>query len=228
MRKLNASELQAVQQSILKKEIYAVELLGEIYDHYLSHLENLPEEKFDEELEALDQKWTYAYCHKIQSELNKNIQKSIRSTQWTLIKSYFSWPKMAFTLALVGILTLLVNILTWKMQVIILFLVPLVYLVGFMLYITYRSRKKTKAIRTLFGNSGIRVRSVFSNHFTSYLTLPLHFYNVFLNLPRVFGLDKLVPDYLVNYLSVTCCFIVVIHSLSSYEAWKLKSKSAFV
>jgi uncharacterized membrane protein len=228
MRKLTDKELQAIQDSIRKKEIHAAELLAEIYDHYITHLESQAEEEFEAELEKLDDKWTYAYCHKIQHELNKNINKTIRKTQWSLIKSYFSWPKMVFTLLLVTILALIVNTLSWNAQVIILFLLPLVYIVAFSIILTVRTRKKTKKIRMLFGKSGIWVRSAFSDRFLSYVAFPLHFYNLFLNLPRVLGWDQYVPDYLVNYLSIAFCFMLVIHSLSSYEAWKLKSKTAFV
>ncbi|TDK43491.1 hypothetical protein [Algoriphagus formosus] len=230
MRKLTDIELQAIQDSIRKKEIHAAELLAEIYDHYISHLENYSKKEFESELENLDQKWSYAYCHKIQHELNKNINKTIRKTQWSLIKSYFSWPKMAFTLLLVAILALIVNTLSWHLQVLILFILPLVYIVTFSIILMVRTRKKTKGIRALFGfsKSGIWVRSVFSSQFLNYVALPLHFYNLFLNLPRVLGWDKYVPDYLVNYLSIAFCFMLVIHSLSSYEAWKIKSKTAFV
>lgn len=228
MRALSNKELVQIEKSIQKKGLQTAELLAEIYDHYISHLENFPEGNFIEQLEALDQKWTYSYCHKLQHDLAKNINKSIRTLQWAVIKSYFTWPRMVFTLTLIGILTILVDMLAWKTQVLVFFGIPLVYIAVFMVFILVRTRMKTKQIRKLFNTPYLKVSSSYSSHFLIHLAIPFNFFNVFINLPRIFGLHQIIPDYLINFLSVTFCFIIVLHSLTISEAWKIKSKTAFI
>lgn len=228
MRKLSEEELKSIQRAIAQREITAAELLNEVYDHFISHLEGFSKEDFEEQLNALNEKWTYGYCKKLQHDLSKNINKSIRKTQWGLIKSYFSWPKMVFTLILIGCITVLVNLLTSKMQLLILLGLPIVYLGAFLFWILFRTHKKITTIKETFKDTGLKITSIFSNQFITFLSLPLHFYNFFLNVPRIFGMDKLIPEYLLNYLSITFCFIIYIHCISSYEAWKIKSKTALI
>lgn len=228
MRQLSEEELKSIQKAIAHREITAAELLMEVYDHYISHLEGFPEEDFGEQLNALKEKWTYGYCKKLQHDLSKNINKSVRKTQWGLIKSYFSWPKMVFTLFLIGGITLLVNLMTHKMQLMVLFGLPIVYLTAFLVFVLVRTHKKIRPIKKTFQGSGLIINSIFSSQFIVFLSLPLHLYNFFLNVPRIFGIDKLIPEYLWNYLSITFCFILYLHCLSSYEAWKIKSKTAMI
>lgn len=228
MRNLSEGELKSVQKAIAQREITAAELLMEVYDHYISHLEGFPEEHFEEQLNALNEKWTYSYCKKLQHDLSKNINRSVRKTQWGLIKSYFSWPKMVFTLIFIGGITLLVNLLTHKMQLMILFGLPIVYMTTFLVFVLVRTHKKIKPIKKTFQDTELKISSIFSNQFITFLSLPLHFYNFFLNVPRIFGVDKLIPEYLLNYLSITFCFIIYLHCISSYEAWKIKSKTALI
>lgn len=228
MRHLLEVELKLVQKAIIHRDITSAELLIEIYDHYITHLEGYSEQEFESELFALNEKWTYGYCKKLQYDLSKNINKSVKKTQWDLIKSYFSWPKMVFTLLLIGGITILVNLLITKLQLIILFGLPIVYLAVFMVLILFRTHKKISSIKKIFKNSGLKINSVFSSYFITYLSLPLHLYNIFLNVPRVFGMDKLIPEHLLNYLSITFCFILYLHSITAFEAWKIKSKTALI
>jgi hypothetical protein len=228
MRRLSEAELKTVQKAIAQREITSAELLMEVYDHYISHLEEFPEEHFEEQLNALNEKWTYSYCKKLQHDLTKNINKSVRKTQWGLIKSYFSWPKMVFTLIFIGGITLLVNLMTHKMQLMILFGLPIVYLTAFLVFVLVRTHNKIKPIKKTFQDTELKISSIFSNQFITFVSLPLHFYNFFLNVPRIFGMDKLIPEYLLNYLSITFCFIIYLHCISAYEAWKIKSKTALL
>jgi hypothetical protein len=228
MRQLSEEELKLVQKAIAFREITSAELLMEIYDHYVSHLERFTIEDFEVQLNALNEKWTYGYCKMLQQDLTKNINKSVRKTQWDLIKNYFSWPKMVFTLFLIGGITVLVNLLTNKLQLQILFGLPLVYITAFMCFILVRTHKKISPIKKIFEGSELKINSVFSSYFITFLALPLHFYNMFLNFPRIFGIDKLIPEYLLNYLSITFCFIIYLHSITAFEAWKIKSKTALI
>ncbi len=228
MRELSERELKYVQQAIARREITSAELLMEVYDHFISHLEGFSEEDFEVQLNALNEKWTYSYCKKLQHDLSKNINKAVRKTQWTLLKSYFSWPKMVFTLILIGGITILVNLLTIKMQLLILFGLPIVYLTVLLFWILFRTYKKISPIKEVFKETDLKISSIFSNQFVAFISLPLHFYNFFLNVPRIFGMDKLIPEYILNYLSITFCFVIYLHCISSYEAWKIKSKTALI
>lgn len=228
MRTLSPEELKLVQKAIALKEISSAEVLMEIYDHYVSHLERFKIEDFGVQLNALNEKWTYEYCKKLQHDLSKNINKSVRRTQWSLIKSYFSWPKMVFTLFLIGGITVLVNLLTSKIQLMILLGLPIVYLGVFLFLILFRTHKKISLIKETFKCTDLKISSLFSNQFILFMSLPLHFYNFFLNVPRMFGIDKLIPEYLLNYLSIAFCFVIYLHCVSTYEAWKIKSKTALI
>lgn len=228
MRKLTEEELQSVQKTIAQKEITAAELLMEVYDHFISHLEQFSEVDFEEQLNALNEKWSYGYCKKLQQDLSKSINLSVRKTQWTLVKSYFSWPKMVLTLVLIGGMTVLINLITTKMQLLILFALPIIYLTAFLVFVLVRTHQKIRPIKQTFKSTGLKISSIFSAQFVTFLSLPLHFYNFFLNVPRVFGLDKLIPEYLLNYLSITFCIVIYLHCISSFEAWKIKSKTALI
>jgi len=228
MRTLSEEELKSVQKTIAQRDITSAELLMEVYDHFISHLEEFPEEDFEEQLNTLSEKWSFGYCKKLQHDLFKNINKSVRKTQWSLLKSYFSWPKMVFTLILIGGITLLVNLMTHKMQLLILFGLPIVYLGAFLFWILFRTYKKISPIKEVFKDTDLKISSIFSNHFIAFISLPLHFYNFFLNVPRIFGVDKLIPEHLLNFLSVSFCFVIYLHCYSSYEAWKIKSKTALI
>lgn len=147
----------------------------EVYDHFISHLEEFPEEDFEEQLNALNEKWSFGYCKKLQHDLSKSINLSVRKTQWTLVKSYFSWPKMVFTLILIGGITLLVNLMTHKMQLLVLFGLPIVYLGAFLFWILFRTYKKISPIKEIFKVTDLKISSIFSNQFISFISLPLHF-----------------------------------------------------
>lgn len=228
MRTLSEEEFKSVQKTIAQRDITSAELLMEVYDHFISHLEEFPEKDFEVQLNVLNEKWSYGYCKKLQHDLSKNFNKSVRKTQWTLLKSYFSWPKMVFTLILIGGITLLVNLMTHKMQLLVLFGLPIVYLGAFLVFVLVRTHIKIKPIKKTFQETDLKISSILSNQFIAFISLPLHFYNFFLNVPRIFGLDKLIPEYLLNYLSITFCLIIYLHCISAYEAWKIKSKTALI
>lgn len=228
MRKLTESEIELIQTSIRQKGLTAAELIAEIYDHYISHLENYPESEFETQLESLDEKWTYAYCHKLQSDLSKTFRKLIYKTQWKLIKSYFSWPRLLSTLVLLVLLSLIITTLESKTQTAILLFFPVLFLGGFFFFVFYRSRKKLKSIKTIFDQPTLDVHSVFFQTFGFFLSFPLHLPNLLFNLPRFIGFQDLISPMILNCLSIGFCFTMIIYSLSCFEAWKVKSKTAFI
>lgn len=228
MRKLTEQEIDRVKKAIATKELSSAEILIEIYDHYVSHLESASPDQFTGELNVLEEKWTTAYCKKLEYDLGKSIGKSIRATQWKVLKSYFSWPRFLFTTVILASLTVLVNALPFKTQILVLFGLPLVYLAGFALMVNVRNRERLSPIKNLLGGQANRISSIFNSKLTLSIVFPLHFYNLFLNLPRIFGWTEMIPDGILNLLSVGFCFLVVLHSLSIYEAWKIKSKTALI
>jgi hypothetical protein len=228
MRKLTEQELKLVQQAMIKKHITSAELLIEVYDHFICHLECFPVEDFDKELMELNKKWTCAYCETLEKELFKNTNKSIRTTQWKLIKSYFTSPKSIFTLLLVSGLTILANLLEGKMQSLILFLLPLFFLFTFMVFVGIASWIRVRRIKQLFKDGDLKINSTYSRYFATYLLLPISFFNLGIHSPYLIGSNDFLPEYLSNLSVVSFSFFLYVYSLSAYEAWKIKSKTALI
>lgn len=228
MRRLSEQEIKLVQQAMIKKHITSAELLMEVYDHYICHLERFPAENFDKELMELNKKWTCVYCENLEKDLFKNTNKSIRTTQWKLIKWYFTSPKLIFTILLVSGLTILANLFEGKMQSLILFFLPLFFLFTFMVFVGIASWLRVRRIKQLFKEVDLKIDSTYSRYFATYLLLPISFFNLGIHSPNLLGSNDFLPEYLSN-LSVVCLsFFLYIYSLSAYEAWKIKSKSALI
>jgi hypothetical protein len=228
MRKLSEQELKLVQQAIIKKHMTSAELLMEVYDHFISHLERFPIEDFEKELTELNKKWTCTYCETLEKELFKNTNKSIRITQWRLIKTHFSWPKMVFTFSLLIAITLLTNSLEGKMQRLVLVMPPLFFLLGFMVFVGAASWLRIRRIKQLFNASGLKIDSTYSQYFVTYLLLPFSIINLGIYSPNQLVSYDFLPDYLSNFSVVSFSFFLYIYSISAYEAWKIKSKTALL
>ncbi len=228
MRKLTEQELKLVQQAMIKKHITSAELLMEVYDHYISHLERFPGEDFDKELIVLNKKWTCVYCETLEKELFKNINKSIRKSQWRLIKTHFSWPKMVFTFFLLIAITFLANSLEGKMQGLILFMPPLFFLLALIVFVGATSLLRIRRIKRLFNAIELKIDSTYSRYFVTYLFLPISFFNLGIYTPKLLGTDNFLPEYLSNFSVVSFSFFLYIYSISAYEAWKIKSKTALL
>lgn len=228
MRKLSEHEIKLVQQVMIKKHITSAELFMEVYDHYISHLERFPEEDFDKELTDLNKKWTCVYCENLEKELFKNTNKSIRKSQWRLIKTYFYWPKLAFTIFLITTITLLANSLDAKLQRMLLVMPALLFLLGFMVFIAATSWLRIRRIKQLFNDSGLKIDSTYSRYLVTYLLLPFSIINLGIYSPNLHGSNDLFPDYLSNYSVVIFSFFLYIYSVSAYQAWKIKSKTALL
>lgn len=97
IRELNEEELNQIQKAIAVKDLTSAEILMEVYDHYVSHLESKSAAEFEDELFELEQKFTYSYCHSLQAKFLKASKKEIFNLQWTLFKTYFTWPRMLGT-----------------------------------------------------------------------------------------------------------------------------------
>jgi hypothetical protein len=228
MRTLSEEELKSVQKTIAQRDITSAELLMEVYDHFISHLEEFPEEDFEEQLNALNEKWSYGYCKKLQHDLSKNFNKSIRTTLWKLIKSYFTGPKIVFTLLMICGITFLANSLEGKMQGMVLIMPAVIFIFLFMIYIGVSEFLRLRKIKQLFKDSGLKISSTFNRYFVTYLLLPISFFNLGIYLPKLFGTGNLYSKSLSNYLIATFCICLCLYSISAYQTWKIKSKTALL
>jgi hypothetical protein len=228
-RILSRVELAVVQKSIIRKEISATELLAEIYDHYVTHLETLRASDFHAQLAILDEKWNQDYCKQLQRDLQNSINKSIRTVQWRLAKSYFTWPKMAFTLAFLILISYCIVTSAWQLQVI-LFILPLLFLISLGVTLHVRSCRKNKEIKKLFNfrNSGIFILSFQSSNFLNYIQFPFHSFLLLLLTSRVWELQSVLPEYVFHAICIVVGFYLVLHSVAILEAWKIKSKTALL
>jgi hypothetical protein len=228
MRHLTEQELKLVQQAMIKKHITSTELLMEIYDHYICHLEGFPEGEFEVQLQELNKKWTASYCEYLQKNLFKNINKSIRTTQWNLIKSYFSWPKSVLTLLILIGISFLANSLDGKMQGMVLIMPTITFLFLFMIYVIVKELIILRKFKILFRGYGLKMSSTFNRYFLTYLLLPISIFNLVIGSTKNHGSSNLFPEGLSNYLIVSCCFFLWLYSISAFQTWKIKSKTALL
>lgn len=227
MRQLTDIELQEIRNSIKKKVLYSAEIIMEIYDHYVSHLQNYPEDQFTEQLMELDQKFTYSYCHSMQSKLNKNINMDIGKTQWMVIKKYFCTSRWVF---LVGILAVVFFVATQarsEREVKFLLFSPLALLLLMHLALGYQWMKRIFPIKKTFKGNGVTIKSSFMTPLSMRLHMPLTLANMMIYFPKIFfddyGFLLLLPAAAV---SITILF--TIYAISLMEVWKIKSKTALI
>jgi hypothetical protein len=145
-RKLSQAELSRIQKAIAVKDLTSAEILMEIYDHYVSLLESKATEEFDEELFELEQKFTYGYCHALQGKLFKSAKKEIFGLQWSLFKSYFSWPRIVLTAAFLILSLFIWSYLGEKTRMITLF-IPFALSSMLTLGIVINSFRKVRKVR---------------------------------------------------------------------------------
>ncbi len=228
MRNLTSEEIQLIKTSIKQKGITSAEILSEVYDHYLTHLENQPEDAFKENLLELDEKFTYGFCKKLEADQKKSVRKEINSMEKEIFKSYFTWPRFAFTLFFIGSISYLGTLLPFKTQVILFTMVPLVFIVGLNVVIMFRTRSKLKPLKKDFSDQSLKITSSTSDYLNMQTHWPITLTNVLLHLPRIFGLTDFIPEYLYSFLSVSACILLVFYGLILFEVFKEKSKTAFV
>lgn len=231
MRKLSEQELKLVQTAIIAKEISVIEILAEVYDHYISHLEGFPEEEFKSELANLESKWTYAYCRTLQDDFSKSINKSIRSLQWKLIKSYFSWPKIISTILFFGVLYGLSLWITPKVFAFSTIIPAIILFHVFNFSLFYSSRKKYGSLRKTFklGLKRFDLNYAESNCLSAALSTLLALPNIIIYGPKAFDSVDLgiSPNLILLFLSFMA-FLISLIAFSAYEAWKIKSKTALL
>jgi hypothetical protein len=230
MRHLTEEELKLVQTAIIAKDLTVLEVIAEIYDHYITHLEGFSEEEFKSELAKLESIWIYPYCRDLQSELSNNVNKSIRSLQWKLIKSYFTWPKILSTATFFGFLYVLSQMLSAKVFVFSSILPFLIITQVFHIHLLILARKKQSNLRSIFNfkSTGRILSSAETNGLSVAVATPLSLLNLFLLSPRILDFELGISTTSFLFILVLFSFLISLISFSAYEAWKIKSKTALL
>lgn len=225
MRKLSEEELQFVQKAIAQKEITAAELVIEIYDHFISHLESFPEDEFKAQLFELEQKFSYSYCHALQYKFNKSAKKEIGKVQWQVIRSYFCTSRWIFALGIFGVVFYSASQASTKQEIGLLFLSPLILLSVMLLIFNWRVYKKISPIKKAF--KGMKIQSSTATPFAERIYLPVLLAQSVFTVPKIFPIDFLDTQILFG-LTAVITSILTIYMLSLLEAWKIKSKTALI
>lgn len=230
MRKLTEDELKLVQLAIIAKDLTVIEVIAEIYDHYITHLEGFSEEEFKSELAKLESIWIYPYCRELQGKFTASVNKSIRSLQWKLIKSYFTWPRLMVTLMLFLVAYLGSIFLPSKIFLFGVIVPILIFLLVFGILMTYRSRGKFKDLKQIFNyrTTGSLLISGESSYLFSHSLFPVQLLNVFILAPKILGWVEDFSNPFMSLVILLFSFFLFIHTLTIHEAWKIKSKTALI
>lgn len=226
MRKLSEQELDQVKKAISYKELTSAEILMEIFDHYISHLEDFEESEFEEQLDELEDKFTYAYCHALQAKFLKASKKEIFNLQWTLFKTYFTWPRMLGTVLFLCSFIFFWSTIESKTKGLIL-VIPLVIVLGLNAWIWVKSYKKVREIKRIV-NAKKRIESSYLSNILVQFSLMTSSFNMLILVPKI--LD--VPNFLDSVFFLVASFSLFIlytgYTLTLFEAWRLKTKSALI
>ncbi|MFT4857732.1 MAG: hypothetical protein ACI9UV_000123 [Algoriphagus sp.] len=227
MRKLSDKELGQVKRAIAAKDLTSAEILIEIYDHYVSHLESFEESDFKDELFELEQKFRYSYYNSLQENFEKSTKKELLKIQWIISKSYFSWPKIISTALVVIVLILLFQNLEGKTKGVATF-VPVGLTVLLIGLIAIKSFLKVRRIKNTIGITS-KVQSSFLTSISLQSQMILSFFYLFVLIPRLlFDRAVWLDSSYFTIGSFLLCLFYIGYLLSLIEAWKIKSKTALI
>jgi len=226
MRQLTDIETKEIRVAIMQKELSSAEILMEIYDHYISHLQEFPEEEFNEQLFELEQKFTYPYCHALQAKFNKEIRKELSSLQWQVLKRYFCLSKILYVVIFSFIAFQLSRFVTDQKEIAILMLSPLVILAGAHIFFLIKSHFRIKGIKKDFNTKG-PLQSSLLYPFSEKLYLPVMMaYGLMWSAEYIFyseALENLAPS-----IAVIIFVILSIYVLTLLEVWQIKNKTTLI
>lgn len=227
MRQLTNIELQEIRESIKKKVLYSAEIIMEIYDHYVSHLQNYSEDQFNEQLIKLDQKFTYSYCHSMQSQFNKNINIGLGKTQWMVIKKYFCTSRWLYFAGILAVVLFISTQARSEQEIKFLLFPPLALLLSMNLALGYQWLKRILPIKKSFKGNGVTIKSSFMTPLSFRLHMPLTLTNMMIYFPKI-----LFDDYgSFLFIPAAAAIITVLflfYAITLMEVWKIKSKTALV
>lgn len=227
MRQLTEIELQEIRNSIKKKVLYSAEIIMEIYDHYVSHLQDYSADQFTEQLIELNQKFTYSYCHSMQSEFNKNINLDIRKTQWMVIKKYFCTSRWVFLAGILAVVFFVSTQARSEQEMKFLLFSPLALLFSMQLALGYQWLKRILPIRKSFQGNGVTIKSSLMTPLSLRLHMPLTIANLMIFIPKII-LENLDPKSILPAAAAIITIIYLLYAISLMEVWKIKSKTALI
>jgi archaellum biogenesis protein FlaJ (TadC family) len=195
----------------------------EVYDHYVSHLQEFKEVDFDDQLAELEEKFTYGYCHALQANLQKNLRKDISNTQWQIIKNYFCFSKLIYSLGLLLILFTVSMNLRSEDQYFLMMYVPIILLAVFSIFVLFNWRKRTRIAKSIFAEQKDTIKSYLSEVMVLRITLPVLILNGLLQMSKIFLKIHEIP---FAFLPQTMG--LMFHGISLFEVWKVKSKTSLI
>lgn len=226
MRQLTDIELEEIRKVILQKEISSAEILMEVYDHYVSHLQEFPIEEFNDQLFELEEKFTYVYCHALQAKFNKEIRKELSSLHWQVLKKYFCFSKILYVIIFSFIAFQMSRFVTDQKEMAILMLSPLVILAGAHIFFLMKSHFRIKAIKKDFNTAG-PLQSSLSYPFSEKLYLPVMLtYLIMWSAEWIFNSNPIAN--LAPSFAAIIFIILSIYVLTLLEVWQIKTKTALI
>ncbi|SMD43796.1 hypothetical protein SAMN00777080_2405 [Aquiflexum balticum DSM 16537] len=226
MRQLTDKELQEIRNTILQKEISSAEILMEVYDHYVSHLQEFPIEEFNDQLFELEEKFTYAYCHALQAKFNKEIKKELSSLHWQVFKRYFCLSKILYVLIFSFLAFQMSRYVTDEKEIAIIVLSPLLILAGAHIFFLMKSHFRIKAIKKDFNTEGPLQSSLYYP-FSEKLYLPVVMaYVIMWSVESVFNSNDIAN--LAPSIAAIIFIILSIYVLTLLEVWQIKTKTALI
>lgn len=227
MRELTEIELQEIRRRIMRKEIFSAEILMEIYDHYISHLQEFPEENFNEQLFELDQKFTYGYCHSLQYKFNKKAKENIHQTQWMVIRKYFCSSRWFYLAGIIALTFYVATQARTEEELKVLLLSPMILLLIANIGFGYQNFKKLRPVKKAFKDNGIPIRSSLALPISERMYYPILMVQFFVYLPKLIFTNLDLSPYLAVGSGIFTV-LLTLYTISLIEVWKIKSKTALV
>lgn len=226
MRRLSEIELEQVKKAIVSKELTSAEILAEVYDHYLSHLESFEEADFESKLIELEMKFTQHYCKSLQDNHFFVSNRAFRKLQWGIFKSQFSWPKFLITAITVGIITFLWNKIDGRTRILAL-LVPLGISFLLVSWISIKSSIKVRRIKKQLGSYSF-IQSDYMKLILVQWSIILSTLSLGVLFPKNIGWTDPFTNPFYSYITFFLALAYLGFLLTLIKAWKVKSKTAFI
>lgn len=226
MRKLEEKELEKIQWTISQKDLSVVEVLAEIYDHYVSHLERVSTEEFENGLKELDLKFNSKYCKKLEQNLLHISRKEMFRLAWKQVFLFFTWPKTLLSLLLVLIIVILWPHLDKNHH-----MLALMALLGatllFHFSIWWNSHRKIKTFKTFYKGNNLLI-SIHISSMMSQLSLPISIFSLAVTTPKILGFYNVVDTPYFYLISMVFFLILGLLNIGIFQVWKIKSKTSLV
>jgi len=227
MRKLSEQELDHVKRSSAFKDLTSAEILIEVYDHYISHLESFVELDFESQLFELEQKFTSKYCKNLELDFYEKAEKEINRLQLLILKSYFTWPRAMWTILL---LSIFIFSCLYGGDISKTLALSIPFVVGFSLngWLWYRSYKKVSEIKKLVKSHTTLQSSYLPDSVNQFVIMFLTLNTLIFTIPTIVELLDFMDSLFFVLASVLVFGMFILHMLTFYEACKIKSKTALI